>query len=431
MKEFEPRFTLMASMTLFVLSWKSSFFMTLALFRNGDKMLLSFAFLFLGGLFLALLAERLKLPRIIGMLLAGVLLGPYLLDLFDASLLDNSAAFRRMALIIILIKAGLTIDLKDLKKVGRPALLVSFVPASFEILAYLLFAPLLLGMSLLDAALLGSVMAAVSPAVVVPRMVNLIDKGYGSKKSIPQLILAGASLDDIVVIVFFTSFLSMASGDSVNLLSFFNIPISILLGLLVGGLCGLGLLHFFREVRILHPVHKILIMLGLSFFLVALETILDGKVALSGLLAVMAMAAVLKMKGPHQDSQHLASSFGNIWLGAEVILFVLVGAAVDIRYLGEAGLSAILLIVLALLVRSLGVYISVSGSQLNAREKVFAIIAYLPKATVQAAIGSVPLAAGLESGKLILSVAVIGIALTAPLGALLMDASYQKLLTKD
>ena len=525
-------------------------------------MLLSFAFLFLGGLFLALLAERLKLPRIIGMLLAGVLLGPYLLDLFDASLLDNSAAFRRMALIIILIKAGLTIDLKDLKKVGRPAFLMSFVPASFEILAYLLFAPILLGMSLLDAALLGSVMAAVSPAVVVPRMVNLIDKGYGSKKSIPQLILAGASLDDIVVIVFFTSFLSMASGDSVNLLSFFNIPISILLGLLVGslcglgllhffqhvrvlhpvhkilimlgvsfflvaleailegkiaisgllavmamaavspavvvprmvnlidkgygskksipqlilagaslddivvivlftsflsmasgasvnllsffnipisillgllvgGLCGLGLLHFFQHVRVLHPVHKILIMLGLSFFLVALEAILDGKVALSGLLAVMAMAAVLKMKGLNQDSQHLASAFGNIWIGAEVVLFVLVGAAVDIRYLGEAGLPAILLIVLALLVRSLGVYISVSGSQLNAREKVFAIIAYLPKATVQAAIGSVPLAAGLESGKLILSVAVIGIALTAPLGALLMDTSYQKLLTKD
>jgi NhaP-type Na+/H+ or K+/H+ antiporter len=354
MKEFEPRFTLMASMTLFVLSWKSSFFMTLALFRNGDKMLLSFAFLFLGGLFLALLAERLKLPRIIGMLLAGVLLGPYLLDLFDASLLDNSAAFRRMALIIILIKAGLTINLKDLKKVGRPAFLMSFVPASFEILAYLLFAPILLGISLVDAALLGSVMAAVSPAVVVPRMVNLIDKGYGSKKSIPQLILAGASLDDIVVIVFFTSFLSMASGDSVNLLSFFNIPISILLGLLVGGLCGLGLLHFFQQVRILHPVHKILIMLGLSFFLVALEAILEGKIAISGLLAVMAMAAVLKMKGPNQDSQHLASSFGNIWIGAEVVLFVLVGAAVDIRYLGEAGLPAILLIVLALLVRSLG-----------------------------------------------------------------------------
>ena len=394
-------------------------------------MLLSFAFLFLGGLFLALLSERLKLPRIIGMLLAGVLLGPYLLDLFDASLLDNSAAFRRMALIIILIKAGLTIDLKDLKKVGRPAFLMSFVPASFEILAYFLFAPILLGMSPLDAALLGSVMAAVSPAVVVPRMVNLIDKGYGSKKSIPQLILAGASLDDIVVIVFFTSFLSMASGDSVNLLSFFNIPISILLGLLVGGLCGLGLLHFFQQVRILHPVHKILIMLGVSFFLVALETILDGKVALSGLLAVMAMAAVLKMKGPDQDIQHLASSFGNIWIGAEVVLFVLVGAAVDVRYLGEAGLPAVGLIVLALLVRSLGVYISVSGSQLNAREKVFAIIAYLPKATVQAAIGSVPLAAGLESGKLILSVAVIGIALTAPLGAILMDVSYQKLLTKD
>lgn len=394
-------------------------------------MLTSLAYVFLAGLFLALVFERIKLPRVIGMLVAGVILGPYLLQLLDASLLEHSAAFRRMALVIILIKAGLTIHLEDLKKVGRSALLMSFLPACFELLAYLLFAPFLLGLSLQDAALLGSVMAAVSPAVVVPRMVNLIDKGYGTEKSIPQLILAGASLDDIVVIVLFTSLLSMAKGAHVSVLNILNIPISILMGVLIGGSCGLALHSFFKHVRILHPVHKILILLGLSFLLLAVETWWEGKMAISGLLAILAMTSVFKMKSPEQDSQQLATSFGNIWIAAELLLFVLLGAAVDIRYLGEAGLAALFLIFLALCVRSLGVLISISGSQLNKKEKLFTIIAYLPKATVQAAIASIPLATGLESGEVILSVAIIGIVITAPLGASLMDTQYKKLLTKD
>lgn len=394
-------------------------------------MLTSLAFVFLGGLVFATLAQKLELPRIIGMLLAGVIFGPYLLNLFDSSLLDNSAALRRMALIIILIKAGLTINLKDLKQVGRSALLMSFLPASFEILAYVVFAPLIFGLSYTDAALMGSVMAAVSPAVVVPRMVSLMDRGYGTKQGIPQMILAGASMDDIVVIVLFTSFLSMANGGAVNWLSFLNIPISIILGVVVGILCGLGALLLFKKAKGINPIQKIIIVLGLAFLLVGLEAWLEGKVAVSGLLAVMAMASVLKMRGPEEQSRALALSYGNIWIAAELLLFVLVGAAVDVRYLTSAGLPAIGMILLALIVRSIGVFLSVSGSHLTKKEKLFTVIAYLPKATVQAAIGSVPLAAGLDSGKLILSVAVIGIVLTAPLGAILIDASYEKLLDKE
>ncbi|RRD32411.1 sodium:proton antiporter [Streptococcus minor] len=394
-------------------------------------MLTSLAYVFLGGLLLALLSERIGLPRIIGMLLAGVVLGPFMLNLLDASLLEHSTSWRQMALVIILIKAGLTINLKDLKQVGRPALLMSFLPASFELLAYIFLAPLLFGMSTIDAALLGSVMAAVSPAVVVPRMVYLIDKGYGIKKSIPQLILAGASLDDIVVIVLFTSFLSMASGGSLNLFQFLNIPLSIVLGVLLGAFIGFVAIHFFKQVPTLHLAQKMIILLGLAFMLLALESWLKGRIALSGLLAVMSMAAVIKIKSPKEDTMLLADSFGTIWIAAELLLFVLVGTAVDIRYLGNAGLPAVLMILPALVIRSLGVLISISGSHLNKKEKLFVVLAYLPKATVQAAIGTIPLATGLESGKMILSVAVIGIVLTAPLGALLMDTNYATLLTKD
>lgn len=394
-------------------------------------MLASLAFVFLGGLFFASIVEKIKLPRIIGFLLVGIIIGPHLLNLLDSSLLNNSAAFRRMALIIILIKAGLTIDIKDLKQVGRPAIFMSFLPASFELFAYMIFAPFLLGLSLMDAALLGSVMAAVSPAIVVPRMVDLIDKGYGKKKPIPQLILAGASLDDIVVIVLFTSFLSMAGGAKINYFTFLNIPLSIMSGVLLGIVFGLGTYHLFKSVKILHPIQKMILLLSLSFLLVAMENWLEGEMAFSGLLAVMTMATAFKVKAQKEESKLLGKSFGNIWIAAEILLFVLVGAAVDIDYLGNAGLSALFMILVALAIRSIGVLISVSGAHFNRKEKLFIVIAYLPKATVQAAIGSLPLAAGLPSGQLILSVAVIGIVVTAPLGAILIDSTYQHLLSQD
>jgi NhaP-type Na+/H+ or K+/H+ antiporter len=394
-------------------------------------MLASLAFVFLGGLFFASIVEKIKLPRIIGFLLVGIIIGPHLLNLLDSSLLNNSAAFRRIALIIILIKAGLTIDIKDLKQVGRPAIFMSFLPASFELFAYMIFAPFLLGLSLMDAALLGSVMAAVSPAIVVPRMVDLIDKGYGKKKPIPQLILAGASLDDIVVIVLFTSFLSMAGGAKINYFTFLNIPLSIMSGVLLGIVFGLGTYHLFKSVKILHPIQKMILLLSLSFLLVAMENWLEGEMAFSGLLAVMTMATAFKVKAQKEESKLLGKSFGNIWIAAEILLFVLVGAAVDIDYLGNAGLSALFMILVALAIRSIGVLISVSGAHFNRKEKLFIVIAYLPKATVQAAIGSLPLAAGLPSGQLILSVAVIGIVVTAPLGAILIDSTYQHLLSQD
>ncbi|CQR26072.1 Na+/H+ antiporter [Streptococcus varani] len=394
-------------------------------------MLASLAFVFLGGLFFASIVEKIKLPRIIGFLLVGIIIGPHLLNLLDSSLLNNSAAFRRIALIIILIKAGLTIDIKDLKQVGRPAIFMSFLPASFELFAYMIFAPFLLGLSLMDAALLGSVMAAVSPAIVVPRMVDLIDKGYGKKKTIPQLILAGASLDDIVVIVLFTSFLSMAGGAKINYFTFLNIPLSIMSGVLLGIVFGLGTYHLFKSVKILHPIQKMILLPSLSFLLVAMENWLEGEMAFSGLLAVMTMATAFKVKAQKEESKLLGKSFGNIWIAAEILLFVLVGAAVDIDYLGNAGLSAVFMILVALAIRSIGVLISVSGAHFNRKEKLFIVIAYLPKATVQAAIGSLPLAAGLPSGQLILSVAVIGIVVTAPLGAILIDSTYQHLLSQD
>lgn len=397
-------------------------------------MLTSLAFVFLGGLLMATVAEKIGLPRIIGMLLAGVLLGPHLLNAFEPALLDNSADLRKMALIIILLKAGLTLDLSDLKQVGRPAVLMSFLPATIEIIGYLLIAPWLLGISLIDAAVMGAVMAAVSPAVVVPRMIHLIEQKIGTNQKIPQLILAGASCDDIVVIILFTAFLSMAQGGAIHYQDFFNIPISIIAGVGLGILTGWLLLLFFKWAHTnigLTEIQKVIIMLAISFILVAIEKWLANTIAISGLLSVMSMASVIKMRGPIPQSTKLSKQFGNIWIASELLLFVLVGAAVDIRYLSIAGFKAILTILLALIFRSLGVYLSLLGTKLSDKEKVFCIFAYLPKATVQAAIGAIPLAVGLNTGPLILSVAVIGITITAPLGALLIDRTQHTLLSQD
>ena len=393
-------------------------------------MLTSLALIFLVGLAAASICQRIRLPRIIGMLATGILLGPYVLDFLDGSILSISSDLREMALVIILIKAGLSLDISELKEVGRPAVLMAFLPAVFEILAFVLLAPGILGVTLLEAAILG----AVSPAVVVPKMVQLMETGYGTDKGIPQLILAGASLDDVFVIVLFSTFTGMAQGGTVSAMDFAGIPISILLGIAGGALTGWLLALFFEsqyaKERYVRNSMKVIIVLGISFLLVALETWLEGTLPFSGLLVVMSMACVLQLKSETFVTRRLAEKFGKLWLAAEVILFVLVGAAVDIRYTLGAGLGAVLMIFLALALRSAGVLLCLLGTKLNRKERLFCVIAYLPKATVQAAIGSVPLALGLPCGKLVLSVAVLSILITAPLGALGMDATYKRLLNQ-
>lgn len=398
-------------------------------------MLTSLALIFLVGLAMAAICQRLKLPRIIGMLFTGILLGPYALNWLDESILGISSQLRQIALIIILIKAGLSLNLVDLKKVGRPAVMMACVPASFEILAYVLFAPAILGVSRVEAAVMGAVLGAVSPAVVVPRMVQLMETQYGTKKSIPQMILAGASCDDIFVIVLFSTFSSMAQGGSVQVMDFVNIPISIVLGVALGAVAGYLLGGFF-ETAYAHKHYvrnsmKVIVVLGVAFLLMAIETWAKGIVSISGLLAVVAMACVLKLRSTTFVSKRLSEKFGKLWLAAEVLLFVLVGAAVDIRYTMNAGIVAVVMIGIALLFRAVGVMLCMVGTQLNVKERLFCIIAYLPKATVQAAIGSVPMAMGLSCGQIVLSVAVLAILITAPLGAIGMDASYRKLLEKE
>ena len=398
-------------------------------------MLTSLALIFLVGLAMAAICQKLKLPRIIGMLLTGILLGPYALNWLDESILGISSQLRQIALIIILIKAGLSLNLADLKKVGRPAVMMACVPASFEILAYVLFAPAILGVSRVEAAVMGAVLGAVSPAVVVPRMVQLMETQYGTKKSIPQMILAGASCDDIFVIVLFSTFSSMAQGGSVQVMDFVNIPISIVLGVALGAVAGYLLGGFF-ETAYAHKHYvrnsmKVIVVLGVAFLLMAIETWAKGIVSISGLLAVVAMACVLKLRSTTFVSKRLSEKFGKLWLAAEVLLFVLVGAAVDIRYTMNAGIVAVVMIGIALLFRAAGVMLCMVGTQLNVKERLFCIIAYLPKATVQAAIGSVPMAMGLSCGQIVLSVAVLAILITAPLGAIGMDASYRKLLEKE
>ena len=397
-------------------------------------MILSLGLILMLGLVFAKIFEKLRLPRIIGMLLTGIILGPQVLNILDSNILTISPDLRTIALIVILLKAGLSLEIKDLKKVGRSAILLSFLPASFEILAYAIFVPKILGISLIDSLLMGAVMAAVSPAIVVPRMVKLIDEGYGKNESVPQMILAGASCDDVFVLVLFSSFLSMAKGSTFSYKSLLKVPISIALGIGLGILIGY-LLYLFFERRYKNGSYirnssKVIIILALAFLLVSMEGVLKEIISVSGLLAVIAMASSYKIRAEKGVVDRLSEKFAKLWIFAEILLFVLVGAEVDIKYMTGIGFVGILLILLGLLIRSIGVFISVAGSRLNKNEKIFTILAYTPKATVQAAIGSVALANGLESGLAILSVAVLGIIITAPLGAILIDKSYKKLLKK-
>ena len=387
-------------------------------------MLTSLALVFLVGLALAALCQKLKLPRIIGMLATGILLGPCVLNVLDGSILSISAGLRKLALVIILLKAGLSLDLGDLKKVGRPAILMSCLPATCEIIGYVLLAPCFLGITHAEAAVMGAVLAAVSPAVVVPRMVQLMESGRGTDKSIPQMILAGASCDDIFVIVLFTTFLHTAQGGSANAADFLSIPASIVLGVALGALVGWLLSRFFETAyarsHCIRNSMKVIIVLGVSLLLVAAEGWLEGIVPVSGLLAVVSMACLLKMKCTPFVAKRLSEKFGKLWLAA----------AVDIRYMAGVGLAAVGMIFSALIFRAVGVCLCLVRTPLTAKERLYCVFAYLPKATVQAAIGSVPLAAGLPCGSIVLSVAVLGIVITAPLGAFLMDTSAPKLLSK-
>ena len=392
-------------------------------------MLTSLALIFLFGLIFGALFQKLRLPPLLGMLIVGIVLGPYALNWLDDSLLSISADLRQIALIIILTRAGLNLNISDLKKVGRPAILMCFLPACFEILGMLVLAPPLLHISYLDAAIIGAVVGAVSPAVIVPKMLRLMEEGYGTKKSIPQLILAGASVDDVFVIVLFSSFTGLAKGESLSPWRFAEIPISILLGVLLGAALGLALAFFFQKVHVRDSV-KVLLLLSFSFLLVALEDALEGIVPISGLIAVMSLGIALQRK---RDivARRLSLKFSKLWVAAELLLFVLVGATVDLHYAYAAGLSTVVLIFGVLLFRMAGVWVCLFKTKLLFKERLFCVLAYMPKATVQAAIGSVPLSMGLSCGNIVLTVAVLAILITAPLGAFLIDLTYKKLLSRD
>lgn len=390
-------------------------------------MLLSIALIMLIGMASGYICRRLKLPGLLGMIITGIILGPYVLDLIDPSILNISADLRKIALIIILTRAGLTLDINDLKRVGRPAILMCFVPATFELAGMLLLAPRILGISLLEAAIMGAVVAAVSPAVVVPKMIKLIDEGYGTKKSIPQLILAGASVDDVYVIVLFSTFTGLAKGDRVSAMSFINIPVSVVLGIALGIASGWLLAGYFEKVHVRDTI-KVIIVLSISFILVSAENALSTPITFSALIAVMFMGIALS-RYRNETAVRLSGKFNRLWVGAEVVLFVLVGASVDIGYALSAGAGAVILIFGVLIFRIAGVFVCLTGTNLNMKERLFCMLAYTPKATVQAAIGSVPLAMGLSCGSIVLTVAVLAILITAPLGAFMIDLTYKKLLS--
>ena len=391
-------------------------------------MLLSIALILLCGMSMSWICKKLKLPGLLGMLLTGIVLGPYVLNLLDENILNISSELRKMALIIILMRAGLGLDISGLKKIGRPAGMMCFVPASFELLGMLVLAPRLLGLSLLEAAILGSVLAAVSPAVVVPHMVKLMKEGYGTEEGIPQLILAGASVDDVYVIVLFTTFTGIMQGKGVSVVSFLNIPVSIILGIVIGLLAGWFLAKYYEKVHIRDTV-KVLIMLSISFLLVAAEDHMTTAITFSALIAVMFLGVSLQ-KYREPVAKRISVKCGKLWVAAEVFLFVLVGATVNIGYLSHVGLKAVVLICGALIFRMAGVFVCLLGTDMNGKEKLFTMMAYTPKATVQAAIGGIPLALGFDCGEVGLTVAVLAIVLTAPLGAFAIDSSYKKFLTK-
>lgn len=392
------------------------------------NMLTSIALIFLVGMFSGWLFKRIRLPPLLGMIITGILLGPYALNLIDGTIIGISAELRQIALVIILTRAGLSLDIKELKKAGRPALLMCFVPATFEIIGTVIFAPMLFGIPYMEAALIGTVIAAVSPAVVVPKMLKVMEEGYGTDKQIPQIILAGASADDVYVIVLFTSFAAILSGGNASVTDFVQIPTSILLGVLAGIAVGLALNFYFRRIHIRDSA-KLIILMSLSFLLLALQDFSADYVRVSGLIAIMTLGMTILAKYPVL-AKRLSQKYNKLWVAAEIVLFVLVGAAVNIGGVAEYGLSALLLLLAAMAFRMTGVFVSLLKTKLSMKERLFCMFAYTPKATVQAAIGAIPLAMGLDCGGLVLSVAVLAILVTAPFGAFMIELTYKKLLNR-
>lgn len=388
--------------------------------------LTSIAWIILVGLLFSSFFKKMKLPGLVGFILAGILLGPNVLNVMDDNLLLISEDLRQMALIVILFRAGLTLDIHDLKKNGRPAFFLAFLPATFEMLTVTMIAPIIFGINLLEAAILGAVLGAVSPAVVVPRMIYLIEEGYGKEKGIPQMILAGASVDDIYVIVLFTSLVGMFQGNGFDFIGLILIPISILMGILIGYGVGYLLTLFFKKFHLRDTI-KVFILFSVCFLLISVENSLKGILPFSGLIAVMAVG-LSHRKYANDLANRLNEKFTKIWLVAEIFLFVLVGSEINISVLKDTGLWGVLIIVTALVFRLMGVIVSLLGTNLNNKERLFTAGAYTPKATVQAAIGSIPLALGIPSGDLILTIAVLSILITAPLGALFIDRFYPKFL---
>lgn len=392
-------------------------------------MLISITLILFSGMFLGFLCKKIKFPSLFGMIIAGIIIGPHMLNLLDSSVLNISAELRKIALIIILIRAGLKLDINDLRKVGRPAILMCFVPATFEVVGMILLAPRILGVSTLEAAILGAVIGAVSPAVIVPRMIRLIDEKRGTDKGVPQMILAGASVDDVFVIVLFTTFTSLATGGDISIRSLVDVPVSIVLGVIAGLAIGYIMYMFFDRLHIRDSI-KVIQILGVSFVLTFIEDNWKTVIPFASLIAIMALGTMLR-KQKEELSERLSVKFDKLWITAEIFLFVLVGASVEINSLKYAGLGVVVLVMEVLVFRVLGVYLCLVGTKLSLKEKLFCMLAYIPKATVQAAIGGLPLAMGLDCGNIVLTTSVVAIMITAPLGAFAIDFTYRKLLNSD
>lgn len=389
-------------------------------------MLTSISIIILLGLSLGKLFNNLKLPSLLGYILTGIVLSPYAMNLIDTSLLNIAPQLRQIALVIILTRAGLSLNINTLKKVGRPALLMCFLPACFEILSVIVIGPLLFGITIVEAAIVGSVIAAVSPAIIVPRMINLIEEGYGEKHSIPQLVLAGASVDDVFVIVVFTAMTALEASGEFTALSFVKIPISIVSGIIVGAIVGIVLVQLFKKNHIRDTI-KVLIIISISFLLLELENSISDYIPISGLLAIMSMGVIIKLNYEIL-AERIQTKYNKLWAGAEIMLFVLVGATVNMKYVADAGILTVIMILAALVFRMIGVFVCLIKTELTMKEKIFCMIAYTPKATVQAGIGAVPLAMGLNCGQMVLTIAVMSIIITAPFGAIAIDKTYKKLL---
>lgn len=389
---------------------------------------LSLFIIFTCGILGGFIFEKIKLPKLVWYIIFGILIGPSVFNIVDDILINISSYLRQIALVIILTRSGLSLDINNLKKIGRPAILLCFVPACFEIIGITIFAPIFLGISYVEALLLGSVLAAVSPAVVVPRMIKLMDEGYGKEHNVPELIMAGASCDDIFVIVLFYSFKNLVATSSFDSWTITQIPLSIISGIALGILVGFLMVLTINKLK-LNKIINVIFMLGLSFGMIALENTIKQYFSVSSLLAIIVMALIVNIF-KKEEAKEIQKTYNSLWSGFEILLFTLVGIATNINYaFSKDGAILVGVALIALIFRSIGVIICLIATSFNKREKLFIILSYLPKATVQASIGAIALSEGLACGTVVLTGAVISILITAPLGAILMDRTYKILLT--